>query len=473
MRHWLKQNQEVLYSSGTAVFVFLIYWLTLAPDLTWQANSGDGGELITAAVTLGIPHPPGYPTYILLGKLVSFLPFEPIAYRFHIFSAICTATAAGVVTATAHLLITKADTAIPVQIAFVPGLIFAFSPLVWDQAIVAEVYSLNLLMVAVFVWTLLGKRPPFVIGLFFGLSLTTHLTSLFLLPMALLLTTPKTWGSLTVGTLGGASPYLILPLLARQGSPVMWGDPTTVTGWWWLVSAQIYQANQFALPLSNLLPRFTIWAAIFAKQMAILAWPLLFLAAWTPKNGRLALKKVWGGLGGTAVFYLLYALFYNTQDAIVLTLPAWLLLSLCLIPGFKSLGKWGFFLPGMALLLHLLSYNGANIHNIRQQAEQILGSAPSGAILITSGDPDIFALWYFHHVEGQRPDIVLVDKELFAFDWYRHNLEQHHSTLRALEEDNLALFEATNKSHRDICWVYFSPEPNGDGAIDCLQDNNE
>ncbi len=473
MQTWLRQNQNRLYSVGTAVFTFLIYLPTLAPDLTWQANSGDGGELITAAITLGIPHPPGYPTYILLGKLVSLLPFEPVAYRFHLFSALCAALATGLATSTAQKLIAKPNKQTAQSLAVIPGLLFAFSPLVWDQAVVAEVYSLNLLAVAAFLWALLGKRPSHIVGFFLGLSVTTHLTSLFLLPLALAITPAKTWWRLAVGAVVGASPYLLLPILAQQASPVLWGDPTTVAGWWWLVSGQIYRANQLALPLTDFWPRLTGWAGTFARQLAVLGWPLLVFAGWQMHNGRSFSPKKWWGLMGTAVVYLIYAFFYNTQDAIVLTLPAWLIFSICLVPALNLLGKWAFFLPGAALLLHLLSHNGANIHNIRQQAEQILEPAPPGAILITSGDPDIFTLWYFHHVEGQRPDIILVDDKLFAFDWYRHHLRQQHTTLRALEEDNLTLFKTANKPQRAICQTHFSLESNGNAILDCLQDSDE
>lgn len=475
MQSWLRQNQKVLFSAGTAVFTFLVYALTLAPDLTWQAGSGDGGELITAAVTLGIPHPPGYPTYVLLGKLTSLLPFEPIACRFHLFSALCAAIASGLLTAATKKIAAKSEFSISSPLSIIPGLVFAFSPLVWDQAVVAEVYTLNLLIIAAFLWALLGERPSFIIGLFWGLSLTTHLTSLFLLPLALVFTAPKTWGKLVAGALLGASPYLLLPILAQQGSPspVLWGNPTTVEGWWWLVSGQIYQANQFSLPLSKFWPRSTVWVDTFAQQLAIFGWLLLLLSGWIVRYDHSTVLKKWWGLAVTGIFYLIYALFYNTQDAIVLTLPAWLVFSLCLTPALSKLGNRSFILPVMALLLHLLSHNGANNHNIRQQAEQVLKPAPSGALLLTSGDPDIFALWYFHHVEGQRPDIILVDDNLFAFDWYRHNLKRQYPTLRALEKDNLTLFVTANKQQMAICMVHFSPEPNGNAVIDCLQDSIE
>lgn len=447
---------------GTAVLTLLLYWLTMPRDLTWQAFSGDGGELITAAVTLGVPHPPGYPTYVLLGKLISFLPIEPVAYRFHLFSALCTAGAAGLITATVLKLSSESAKSSSPLLASVPGLLFAFSPLVWQQAVVAEVYSLNLLMVAAFLWALLGEQNSLFIGYLLGLSFTTHLTSLFLIPLALLYTPGKAWGKLAIGASVGAAPFLLLPLLARQGSPVVWGDPTTLAGWWWLVSGKIYQPNQFALPLTEFWLRLRSWLPEFALQLGILGWVAL---GW---YGRSSLRqKKWLALMGTAVFYLIYAFFYNTQDAIVLTLPAWLIFSFCLIPLLPKANRWAVILPGIAILLHLSSQVGVNIHNVRAQANNILESVPFGAIVLTSGDPDIFSLWYFHHVEEVREDIILVDERLFAFDWYRDNLIRQQPNLHNLEEDNLPLFKTTNAAQHAICGVRFLSEP----MVSCLQDN--
>ena len=456
---------------GTGIVVFLIYLPTISPDLTWFAFSGDGGELITAAVTLGVPHPPGYPTYVLLGKLFSLLPLEPIAYRFHILSALCVATAAAFITATAQYFISQPATKLQHFLSTVPALLFAFSPLVWNQAIVAEVYALNLMVVAAFLWALLGKRPSSISGFLFGLSVTTHLTSLFLLPLAIAKTPLRKFWVFTLGTILGVSPFLLLPILARQGSPVIWGDPTTFSGWWWLVSAQIYHPNQFALPLSSLWPRLTDWVSALSLQLAIAGWPLLMYSVWEMKSGRSSQKNRCWLLMGTAVLYLSYTFFYNTKDAINLALPALLIFSLCLALAIKQWGKWVFLLPGMALLLHLSGYNGANIHNIRLQAEKILELSPPDAILLTSGDPDIFALWYFHHVEGQRPDIIPVDSELFAFDWYRHNLKQLYPDLRALTKDNLTLFEAENGSMRPFCHMQFQLDQDKSATIRCSEDH--
>ena len=79
--------------AAVAVFfaVFAGYVWTLAPTVTFW----DAGEFIAAARTLGIPHPPGTPLFVLLanvwGRLV---PLGEFAYRTNLLAALCSAGAA-------------------------------------------------------------------------------------------------------------------------------------------------------------------------------------------------------------------------------------------------------------------------------------------------------------------------------------------------------------------------------------------
>lgn len=83
-----------------AGFAFLLYFLTAARDIV----VGDTPELITAAVTLGVPHPPGYPLFTMLGHLFSLLPFGPIPFRVNLLAATCDALTVAVIFFTAlHL----------------------------------------------------------------------------------------------------------------------------------------------------------------------------------------------------------------------------------------------------------------------------------------------------------------------------------------------------------------------------------
>ncbi|MCL5256242.1 MAG: DUF2723 domain-containing protein, partial [Chloroflexi bacterium] len=71
-----------------AAAAFALYLATMPPSITWQSGGQDSGNLAVAVQGLGIPHPTGYPTYVLLGKLFSYLPFGDLAYRLNVMSAV-------------------------------------------------------------------------------------------------------------------------------------------------------------------------------------------------------------------------------------------------------------------------------------------------------------------------------------------------------------------------------------------------
>lgn len=435
-------------SIGVGLVAELVYLFTLAPGLTWAHYGSDGGELITAAVTLGVPHPPGYPTYVILGNLWSHLPLGTVAYRFNLLSAVSIAAAAGLVTAVSHQLSTRHTSPSPNWAAAATGLTFAFAPLVWSQALITEVYGLNLLCLAAFLWALVGERPSPLTGLLLGLSVTTHLTSLAMLPLAIWLTPRNRWGHLTAGLLAGLTPFLLLPWLARGNSPIVWGQPTRFSGWWWLVSGRLYHANLGSLSGSEVLERLAEWLGRLARQFTWAGLPLIVLAFYRPDWRLLRLRL---GLLATAVLIFLYALNYGSSDAVVLLLPAILLLSLLLPTGLQRLGGAALLLPVTLLLLNysLVALSGDN--SVRTAANALLRDAPQDAILLTPGDQTIFTLWYFQYVARQRNDLVLIDANLFAFDWYRRRLGQQYPTIKGLEADDLAALRTMNREKRPFC----------------------
>src|SRR5208337_4452374 len=70
---------HLIFLLSFAIFIFF-----LTPDI----NTGDGGELATAAWFLGTAHPSGYPLYSMIGKTLTFLPIGNIAFRTAIISAL-------------------------------------------------------------------------------------------------------------------------------------------------------------------------------------------------------------------------------------------------------------------------------------------------------------------------------------------------------------------------------------------------
>lgn len=442
--------EQLLPLGLTTLAALVVFRLTLAPDLTWANYGVDGGELITAVATRGLPHPPGYPLYRLLTAPLAHLPLGGlVAYRFNLFSAVCVALAAGLVAAASRQM--PAPDSSPQQqriTAVAVGLAFAFAPLVWGQALITEVYGLALLLLAAFLWALLGQRPSWFTGLLLGLSLTAHLSAGLLLPLALAQTPRANWGRLLAGFALGLLPFAALPWLAHPASPVVWGDPHTLSGWWWLVSGQLYGGYLFSLPPAAWLPRLAAWGPQLLTQFTWAGLPLLLAGLFLlpASHKRAAIASL-----ATAVFITLFAFTYRPDDAILYTLPALLLLSVWLTPALRRLGWAALLLPLILLLIH---FNGQNLRAddaVRTRGEALLTAVPTQAILETPGDPTIFALWYFQHVEGQRPDIILVDAALFAHDWYRARLGHLYPALAGLDQPQIELFQALNRAKRPYC----------------------
>lgn len=433
-------------SLATGGISFVIYLLTMATDLTWANFGADGGELITAAVTLGIPHPPGYPTYVVLGKLFSYLPMGTVAFRFHLLSALAIATAVAFITATTYAWTGKHNWSRYTAVG--AGLIFAFAPIVWGQALIAEVYALNLAMLALFIWALWTKQASWLTGLFFGLSITTHLTSLLMLPLALALTPRNKWTQLLGGMLLGLTPFLLLPLLAAGNSPVMWGNANTLAGWLWLVSGSLYQANLQLPSITELPNQLVLWGQTIGRQFMWVGWLLLIPAIHYAKID----AKRTGWLLATAVLYAIYSLIYQTEDALLYFLPGFMLLTILLGWGLKPFGRWALILPIVLLVINFSATTLRQQHiSPNKIAAAALADMPTDAIVLTPGDRSIFTLWYTQHIEKQRPDLILVDANLMAFAWYREQLGNQYQTLQGLDKDDLNQFQKLNGVKRPFC----------------------
>src|SRR5439155_3429115 len=76
-----------------SLVVFLIaatvYFVTLTPTVPFW----DAGEFIAVSYILGIPHPPGTPFYVLLGRIATLIPWHTVAERVNALSAIPAALA--------------------------------------------------------------------------------------------------------------------------------------------------------------------------------------------------------------------------------------------------------------------------------------------------------------------------------------------------------------------------------------------
>ena len=150
----------------------------------------------------------------------------------------------------------------------------------------------------------------------------------------------------------------------------------------------------------------------------------------------------------------------------MLLLPALLLLAFLLAPRLDALGAWAVVLP-LALAVAGLAARADSLPSPRAAAEAALTAAPPRALLLTPGDRSLFALWYVHHVEGQRPDVVIADANLFAFDWYRLRLAQQRPDLFVPATDDLLAFRRSNAATRPVCAVSLTADPAAGPLLYC------
>lgn len=185
---------------GIAVALFLlieaVYLMTMAPTLSFW----DCGEFIATSYTLGVPHPPGAPLFLLVGRLFSMVPFfEDIGARVNLLS---TLSASATVMLT-YLIIfrlivmyrkSKPDSwDVPERLsayggAVVGALALAFSDSFWFNAVETEVYAPSLFFTALVVWFILrwfeddpqeGSERWLMAAMYvIGLSIGVHLLSL-------------------------------------------------------------------------------------------------------------------------------------------------------------------------------------------------------------------------------------------------------------------------------------------------------
>ena len=481
------------------VLALAVYGLTAPAGLTWAHASADGGDLITAARVLGVPHPSGYPTWTLLAILLDQLPLGTAAWRATLLSMVSGALTAALAAATVPALMPRAGVwiaatptnrtgtagdlsggpspavlVLSLTPAVLAGLALAFAPLFWGQAIVAEVYALHACLAAAALWALVrwqaggANRWAAAAGLFLGLGLGNHLTTVWLLPAAgIVLWTARerrrgrAGAALAAGLAAGLLVYLYLPLAAAGDPPVNWGNARTLEGLWWLVSGQLYRGFAFAVAWGDVPGRLAGWAAELWRSFlpwgmaaALLGWATLF-----QRNRSLA-----AAFAVSLLLGLVWAVGYNTSDSLLSLLPGWVIWALALGAGVSAALDWlldwnrraalaaallAIALAVAPLILHWQAQTLRGDQAAEQFYSQVLRQAPAGAVLLTAGDQATFALWYGRYGLGLRPDVTPVSRDLWALASYRATVARQHPDLAgpAPPEGWLDLVQAAGQQH--------------------------
>ncbi len=167
------------YSAFLFFISFLIFAFTSAHSVTFE----DSGLFISAIKALGLPQPPGYPLYILLGHVFTYIPLGSLAYRIHLLSNILGAGTA------VFLFLSLRQLKFPKWSSFFSALAVVTGSTFWSQMIVAEVYPLHIFIFSVLFYLALlilksyePKKPNeshqnrlyILFGVVLGLGLANH-----------------------------------------------------------------------------------------------------------------------------------------------------------------------------------------------------------------------------------------------------------------------------------------------------------
>lgn len=476
--------------AGISLFLltFLVYLRTLAPGV----YGFDSAELATGVFTQGIVHPPGFPLYLLIGKLFTFLPFGDVAYRLNLMSAFFASLTAVL------LYLTIANVLENRFAAWVATCLFAVSNYFWQMALIAEVYTPltaflagDLLLLSL--WCKTGrKRVLLAFAFLYGLTLSMHTSGILFAPAFawLILRTPhwkkSHWplvGVMFILFLVGLTPNAYLSLRA-SASPAMdysssysGVDLTTLSGLWWMISGKAWAFLIFGYAWHEIpgeLIRFTtyLWRNYLGIGVILGAIGIVWLwrrsSAWTI---------------GLLLAFITYSFFYANYRVIdkdTMFLPAYAVWAVFIAGGFtavynfieQSLSKnpddlWlmrmvkilSIVFIALGLVLNWRWVDMSKVDNYALFAEEFMAVAAPQAVIIAPWS-SAAVLEYYQVTEGQRPDLLIFNSSLHAVARYHELWQKGMSQAEIYERINAEEVDFVNQyiHQRTIYTVEYNPE---------------
>jgi hypothetical protein len=420
--------RAVSWTAPTVAFgaLMAVYAPTLLPHVGW---SGDTAKFQFIGRVLGTPHHTGYPAYVLLNAaFVRLAAVGSLAWRANLLSALCVAAAGAVLVRVLGLLGVRPLVAVAGAVAL--GLTL---PL-WTQAVVAEVYGLQLLLGLLTLLFLLRwrdeRRTGFLVAAAatIGVSLGNHLMTLLLVPGALVFVWLVDRRALRLRTV--AAWGLVAGLGLLQYGFVVWRSyhPSATT----YVQSRArdlgelvkvlrgadFENHMFAFPLAEVLDRQVpvVWDLLWRDA----SWLLLASAVglvWRRRDPLTALLASWSAL------HVVWVLNYDVVDAEVFLIPAELCLVVWAALGLEAGCRWleaRRLRPVTAAVLVVPVafgvWNYATVDRSKNtptaaRAARVVDHAPDGAVLVAHNYRASMYLRYHLLGEGlgEERDLVLAD----------------------------------------------------------------
>jgi Protein of unknown function (DUF2723)/Bovine immunodeficiency virus surface protein (SU) len=421
-----------LAALGSFGFGLLLYVPTLLPGIAF----GDWAEMQTVPYLLEVPHPTGFPLYVLLGRLwLTIEPFGSVAWRMNLFAAVVVSAAAAVAALIAVRLGARP------LLALAAGMTLTAVGTVWDSATVAEVNGLHLLLVAALLFLAVRWRDErrdrdFLLGaLCGGLAASNHLLALaalaVLVPVVVwagrreLLARPWLVPAGALFVLLGLTPYLFIPLRVALSGPTEYPALRMWSGIWDHVSGVAYRGDMHFLSTDAVAAVVSDLPGL-ARYAAAEATPVVLVLAAVGAVA-LVVRDRWATIATLGLLAVTVDLFVGYRgDLPHYLLVAWLVVAIWAALGLEALARiadrrWTWSrsaLPiALAVPLVLASVNLAGHDQSGDTTpsafvERVLALLPPNAILFTYWDAGE-ALHHAECVEHLRPDVDVIAPD----DW--------------------------------------------------------
>jgi tetratricopeptide (TPR) repeat protein len=415
-----RDSTRWLFAGLVFIIGLTLYAATLPPSIL----PGDSGELIAASYTLSIAHPPGYPIYLMVGKLFSSaVVWGSVAHRYNLLSAVAAALTAAVF----YLLLLELGARR--LVSFGIALALAAHQSFWLYAVAAEVYTVNALFTVILLYIgaisrRYGERSFLLLAYVGGLAISHHLTLIYPVAGAAVLAVlsskivprPRVVAGCVFLGLLGLTAWLYIPIRSSSGPPFTWGSTDTADGFLSHITASRYswrlKTYGFTARLGEFLKFFRLIASEFGGLLVGLAGVGVAMAV-----RKLSKDISWAaGAGLMIVLYAVHFALYSIPDVQGHILPA--LIGIGLLAGMgveKIVAEAGRASRALALLLAVAVFaipvvsiaRLSRRHDewlahdyalaIGESARAACGPRP---VIITSTDLAGLSLAYLVYVEG-------------------------------------------------------------------------
>lgn len=473
------------------LIIVLVTFLVYAWSAPGTVVLEDDGFFILAAYFNGIAHPPGYPLFTLLAHIATLIPMGSVALRVHLLSGFLGALACACLWLITFTLV-RDRTA-----AYAAAFSLAFSRVFWSQAIIAEVYTLNVLLVLMTFLSALAVRnrrtgtdPVWQIRILFlcyGLALSNHWPLVVLTtPMfiAALWQERKNYHHYVARGLPflllGLTPYIWMAIRSQMNPEILFFGPVeNVQDFWRYLSRQPYAEIDHS-PSAGWIDkmRYLQYALFQTGEQYGPFGGFLILAGLICQKWRLpadlCAALILGYLGSTVFLIVMMDFDYDEYHMIIFSvypLIAYAIAAIWLAIGFVSfvhilvkaplLQSSGMAIPvGCAALVagSILSMSAAwNYRHednwARLYSVTVLNSLPWGAILFSDGLAN-GSIAYLNKIEGYRKDITLYSVNGILFNNRLFDSLELNSVLarKAINEfikksANKSIYYITNLAH--------------------------